>query len=251
MWHLNGGTLWGQKTSYTIEDDFYTLPTPQRSGHTFQGWFSNSNFTGGALTSIPLGSTGNRTFVARWEIITFLVTFYRSGAIQKEIHVPYGLKLSDFSLLNPQTRQTVDVYSNAEYTTAFNLDTPITSPVALFVNSNLEIFNTLTYSVNGQRTTETLAYNSPLNNLKRIEQKGYSFDGWFYDVHFTRPVLASDRLTANIEIFAKLTELPPARMTVGQWFASYWWIFLVVGLVGIGVLVFLAIAKKKGWRFRK
>lgn len=62
---LNGGSLSSNVTSYTNDADF-VLPTPTKSGNTFAGWFDNSSFNGSAVTKIAKGSTGDKTFYAKW-----------------------------------------------------------------------------------------------------------------------------------------------------------------------------------------
>lgn len=66
---LDGGTIDGSPTwskTYTVKDTV-TLPTPTKVGHTFLGWVEkggnavpNPNYT------VPVGTTGNKTFVAKW-----------------------------------------------------------------------------------------------------------------------------------------------------------------------------------------
>jgi uncharacterized repeat protein (TIGR02543 family) len=63
---LNGGSGVSNRT-YTIEDAAITLPAPTKAGNTFQGWYVNAGFSGSPVTVIPAGSTGNRTFHARWK----------------------------------------------------------------------------------------------------------------------------------------------------------------------------------------
>ena len=66
-YNLNGGkNPSGTRTSYNVESSTYTLPTPTKVGHTFGGWYTNSGLTGNAVTQITKGSTGNKTFYAKW-----------------------------------------------------------------------------------------------------------------------------------------------------------------------------------------
>ncbi|MBR2482579.1 MAG: InlB B-repeat-containing protein [Alphaproteobacteria bacterium] len=51
-------------TSYTIKQAV-TLPTPSATGYTFGGWYTNSSFTGTAVTSLPVGTTGDKTYYAK------------------------------------------------------------------------------------------------------------------------------------------------------------------------------------------
>ncbi|MFA7417366.1 MAG: InlB B-repeat-containing protein [Acholeplasma sp.] len=54
-----------QKTEYTIFDSVELL-SPTRSNYTFLGWFDSIDDTE-VITSIPLGTTGDLTFYAKWE----------------------------------------------------------------------------------------------------------------------------------------------------------------------------------------
>ena len=66
-YNLNGGTnAVTNPATYTVETDDITLASPTRSGYTFGGWFNNSGLTGSAVTTIARGSTGNKTFWAKW-----------------------------------------------------------------------------------------------------------------------------------------------------------------------------------------
>jgi uncharacterized repeat protein (TIGR02543 family) len=64
-YNLNGGSGAANST-YTIESNAITLPTPTRSSMVFGGWYEDGGFTGGVVTTIHKGSTGNKTFYAQW-----------------------------------------------------------------------------------------------------------------------------------------------------------------------------------------
>ena len=66
-YELNGGSGTMTPTTYNIETATFSLPTPTRSGYTFKGWYENASFTGTAVTQIAKGTTGNKTFYAKWE----------------------------------------------------------------------------------------------------------------------------------------------------------------------------------------
>lgn len=67
-YELNGGTG-VTNGSYTIESENIVLPTPEKSGYEFLGWYENSRFGGDPVTEIPSGSTGDKTFYAKWKVI--------------------------------------------------------------------------------------------------------------------------------------------------------------------------------------
>jgi uncharacterized repeat protein (TIGR02543 family) len=65
-YYLFGGTN-GQDNPevYTVEDEI-VLSDPSKSGNTFGGWYENEDFTGESVSSIPLGSKGNKVLYAKW-----------------------------------------------------------------------------------------------------------------------------------------------------------------------------------------
>lgn len=69
-YNLNGGTLSGQKTFYTVENYGYKPATPTRTGYTFIGW---------SPANIANGTKGDVTFTASWKANTYTVK-YNSNA---------------------------------------------------------------------------------------------------------------------------------------------------------------------------
>ena len=68
-YNLNGGSnpvSPAPATSYNIESAAITLPTPTKTGYTFNGWYTNEALTAGPVTTISTGSTGNKTYWAKW-----------------------------------------------------------------------------------------------------------------------------------------------------------------------------------------
>lgn len=77
-YNLNGGTNHpNNPANYTIESAAIELQNPTKTGYTFAGWYDNSTFSGSPVTTIATGSTGNKTFYARWTANTYTVTLDR------------------------------------------------------------------------------------------------------------------------------------------------------------------------------
>ena len=72
--NTNGGTIIsGDVSSYTYGEGA-NLPTDvTRTGHTFDGWYTNANLTGDAVTSIPATATGDTAFWAKWNINSYTI----------------------------------------------------------------------------------------------------------------------------------------------------------------------------------
>lgn len=77
-YNLNGGSISGQKTSYTIETSTFSLPTPTRTGYLFTGWTGSNGSTPSKSVSISKGSTGNKSYTANWTPKKLTTTFYRN-----------------------------------------------------------------------------------------------------------------------------------------------------------------------------
>ena len=73
-YELNGGTNHASNPkTYNITQEI-TLQDPTYIGHIFAGWYANAELTGDAILSISAGSTGAKTFYAKWEIGTYEIT---------------------------------------------------------------------------------------------------------------------------------------------------------------------------------
>lgn len=81
-YNANGGSLSGQKTSYNVNTDSFTLPTPSKSGYTFTGW-TGTGLSGLTKTvTVSKGSTGNRTYTAHFEkTVTATFKYYNNQTV--------------------------------------------------------------------------------------------------------------------------------------------------------------------------
>lgn len=70
----NGTNAPGNPSRYTY-GTAVTLADPTRTGYTFGGWFTDSGFSGDAVTKIPADATGDKTFYAKWTANKYDVTF--------------------------------------------------------------------------------------------------------------------------------------------------------------------------------
>ena len=78
-YNLDGGSHSGNPAHYTVETGTITLKDAERTGYSFMGWYEKADFTGEKVTQIGKGSTGDRTFWAKWEIKKYDVIFSVEG----------------------------------------------------------------------------------------------------------------------------------------------------------------------------
>lgn len=121
---------------YTIEDSFM-FETPTKEGYKFLGWYEDYNFKGVNKANIDRGSTGEKTFYARWEEIIdpvdptadYDISFNLNGGEFKNIgaHEAYTNRdkmildfLTDFyNFLNPSSLTLNDFLHGSGNTTGF------------------------------------------------------------------------------------------------------------------------------------
>lgn len=66
VFNTNGGAEI-ENGGYTTATGMSSFPVPVREGYTFTGWHDNEALSGEKVSSIPIGSTGNKEFFAGWE----------------------------------------------------------------------------------------------------------------------------------------------------------------------------------------
>lgn len=201
-YNLNGGTNPSNAiTSYNINSNAITLPTPTKTGHTFGGWFDNSGLTGTAITSIPSGSTGNKTYYAKWSVNTYYldISGYLDGKGTTNVA---GYGTFDVYIDGKLIQQSVsDYYNKIPYGSSYEIKN-IQSTVGhnyvgvhsgslkgtVNVGDNVVrlSFNTNTYKVvynsnggSGSTATSTHKYGEAKTLTPNgFSKTGYSFAGW-------------------------------------------------------------------------
>ena len=73
----NGGVMTSANPDEYSFDDSKTLTRLiTKDGSTFRGWYEDAQFSGSAVEEIPKGSTGDKTFYARWD---YMINVTKSG----------------------------------------------------------------------------------------------------------------------------------------------------------------------------
>ena len=172
------------------------LPTPDRPGYTFMGWFLGD-------TNIPIDTTvplGNQTYIAQWQINTYTVQFDTAGGLPENsivgeylssIRLPAakrpGYTLLGWYLGNQRIPYTTTVpLGDQTYTARWE--------------ANLYTL-TMTNTVNDESSTITAAYDSPIV-VPLYKLEGYTFRGWFEggtNVSFNRMPLGDRTIRAIME----------------------------------------------------
>ena len=188
---LNGGyNHSGNKVSYTEADLPLSLQTPFRGGFTFLGWYTNSTFAGSPVDTIPAGTTGNKSFYARWEVRLYTVEFDingGTGSAPDSIQANYNAEIVN---LPSSAGFSKDNHTFSGWATTSG-GMPITSYRVPADNSKLYAVwapnkVTITFDINGgfgvSPPTVLESYGAPVtlpdNSDNGFSRTGYTFLGW-------------------------------------------------------------------------
>lgn len=109
-YNLDGGSLSGEKESYTVEDETFVLPQPEKQGYKFIGWSGTDIDDMTLNVTIEKGSTGNREYTANWQILKFTYSFYNGDKLLKTETVNFGS-----AIVQPDTTPTKDSIDGVNY----------------------------------------------------------------------------------------------------------------------------------------
>jgi len=179
--------------TYTIETPTINLTPPTaRNGYTWGGWYNDSGFTS-PVTSITLGSYGNKTLYAKWTPTTYNIT-YVGALISHTNPATYTIETATITFTAPTARNGYTWggwYSDSVFTS------PVTSiPLGSYGNKTLYAHWTLiTYNityvgvVTSNPNPKTYTIETPTINLTPpTARNGYTWGGWYNDSGFTSPV---------------------------------------------------------------
>ena len=79
MFNANGGTVTPASGVVGVGDTLASLPTPVRTGYTFDGWFTAE--TGGTAVTTSSMYSRNAIIYAQWTLNTYTITFNPNGGV--------------------------------------------------------------------------------------------------------------------------------------------------------------------------
>ena len=217
-YNLNGSSMNGQKTSYTVADSF-TLPTPTKTGYTFTGWTGSNGKIPQKTVTINKGTRGNLSYTANWSANQYSVTYNANGGTgtmsvdTATYNGNYVTKANQFTRIGYEF---VGWTENADGSGS-NWTSWIGKPWKWTYTKNITFYAqwkaktyTITYEPNGgvgDKYKQTATYDGFFDTTKnKFTKTGYSFIGY-------------RDLTSNGGTWAK-TVIEGTKQT-GSWVSSY------------------------------
>ncbi|MEF2245311.1 InlB B-repeat-containing protein [Paenibacillus sp. IITD108] len=183
---------------------------PSKPGHTFAGWYTNSDLTTAWNFNTGLVK-GDMTLYAKWKANTYTVSFQSNGgsAVAEQVIV-----YDDKVVLSAPPIKTgysfVDWYKDEELTTLWMFATDIvTENMTLYAEWEKEIY-TVSFETTGgsEITDQRVAFEESAVLPANPKKSGYNFAGWFKDEDLT---LAWDFTTnvviADMTLYAKWSKI--------------------------------------------
>ena len=198
----NNGTFVSENivpTSYTFQSSDVTLPTENdisRTGYSFAGWYDNKALTGNAVQTISGGTSGDKMYYAKWNVIDYHITFkMNDGLFGNEYEIPTSYNIESETITLP----TADKISREGYDfKGWYIDNNLSGDPITKINKNStgdKIFYAkwtpveykITYNTEGgefsanftpvsKYSKETATFSVPTS--ADISKTGYNFNGW-------------------------------------------------------------------------
>ena len=198
------GAINANPTTYTIEDSNFNLISVNKTGYTFNGWFTEENGGGTQLTEIVTSNAQNLTLYAYFTLNTYTVTYYKNGGtVSPENQTSYTVEMENFSLTNASKNGYIFIgwytENNGSGTKVSEIDTSNAQSLNLYAYFEA-IVCTITYHSNGGANTNPTSYTIEDSNFYLLDasKEGYTFLGWYtqYNGGGTK---VTQIVTANLE----------------------------------------------------
>ena len=197
-YELNGGQFVSSYTPVSSYDGNQDVQLPgvdkiTRNGYTFGGWYDNEGLTGEPYTVIPSGSTGPKTFYAKWMANTYTVEFEPNGGTINGSYVtnytygqgaalPTDVEKSGYTFAGWYEN---DRFEGSAVTAISDTEYGDKTYYAKWTSKTYSItFNTDGGTIKGSYVTE-YSYGEGAVLPTDVEKSGYTFAGWYGNEQLT------------------------------------------------------------------
>lgn len=183
----NGGSTGTSSQMVTYGAAYGTLPTPTRTGYTFQGWFTAAS-GGSQVTSTTKVTSGDHTLYAQWKINTYKVTFKANkGKVKKKSSISrtvnYNAKVGSLPTPTRSGYTFLGWYTKKSGGSKISSSKVITGNVTYYAHwAKNSAKVTIKLNKNGGKCSKskiTTTYGGKIGTLPTPTRSGYTFTGWY------------------------------------------------------------------------
>ena len=194
------------------------LPELSAEDFIFEGWYYDSEFDKKAVAGETI--TDNITLYAKWvQIIgeiSYSVTFENNG------HGEKPAKLFNVSVLpNPLPELSAEGwvfegwYKDIALTTRAVAGEAFTDNITLYAKWSEISSYKVTFENNGHGNSVLPLFKVTAlpDSLPKLKENGYNFEGWYFDSEFTIPAFANAKISKDVTLYAKWSEILSYKVT--------------------------------------
>ena len=194
--------------SYTYGSKIGTLPSANRNGYIFNGWFTSAS-GGTRVTTTTTIPANNVTYYAQWTPIDYSISYNLNGGSVSGNPTSYNISTATFTLKNPtRTGYTFTGWTGSNGSvaqTSVSISSGSTGNKSYTANWSINTY-TLTFDPNGafvNPNNKQVVYGQPYGTLPTPSKAGYIFQGWYTSKSGGTKVDANTKMGAsNTTIYA-------------------------------------------------
>lgn len=180
VFRSNGGTSYHNISGYAGET--IELPTPEKEGYEFKGWYDNSKFAGEALEDIYTIDVG-RNLYAKWEAYAGTIKFESNGGTSY-FDIDFEAQKVELPVPEKEGYLFKGWYDNADF--SGNVYEGIILPtdnLTLYASWDM-ITGSVIFESNGGTSYEDVHTAGQMVDLPVPEKESYIFAGWYDNANF-------------------------------------------------------------------
>ncbi len=182
----NGGSVTTKNASVTYDKTYVSLPTPTRTGYTFDGWYNAKSGGTKIGTTTKVTTANDHTLYAHWKANTYTVTYDANGGSV----TPTSASVTYDKTYDNLPKPTRTGYTFDGWYTAKSGGTRIETTTKVTTDKNHTLYahwteNTYTISFNANGGSGTvnsqsgIMYSATVTlNKNQFKRDGYTFKGW-------------------------------------------------------------------------
>jgi len=181
----NGGSVSPDSTSRYTGNTYGTLPTPVRSGYTFEGWYTSAKGGTKITANTTVSASTDHTLYAHWEILPEITVLFDANGGSVDTPQKTVICADSYGSLPIPQREGYTFlgwFTSADGGERIESSTTVTKTVNHKIYAHWGKNITVIFDANGGKTptaskivTKTLAY----GELPVPTRSGWTFDGWY------------------------------------------------------------------------
>lgn len=183
-YHTDGGSLpMDARRKFTAETLPILLPTPQKEGLQFRGWYQSADFSDTKLEYVTIGTAENKTFYARWGEIMTQADYTFLDSVRDELRERLPL-YAEKDIILPRT-----LFGFDGVEISWTSSKPeVVSNLGFVHQKYVQDFTLMTAKVTYKNEVFTYVFRvnvNPIHNTERIDYSRKYVFGYYYDAHAT------------------------------------------------------------------